>query len=109
MTGCRGAFPRFGPRRLDGLGSLGRLPLAPPSPRGGGQASSLRDSARSSALRFAARYGSSDSLGKASPAPIAPTQGTFVGASHSGIAVRHGRFERGLCPRKPGGGIGRGA
>ncbi len=56
-------------RRLDGAGSLGRLPLAPPSPRGGGQASSLRDSARSSALRIDARYGSSHFALRDTPAP----------------------------------------
>ncbi len=70
MTMRRGAFPRFGPRRLDGLASLGHFRWPPHPPEAGGSPRTLRCSERSSALRFAARYGSSDSLGKASPALV---------------------------------------
>ncbi|MFQ5804571.1 MAG: hypothetical protein ACE5JQ_16905, partial [Candidatus Methylomirabilales bacterium] len=67
----RGALPRFRPPRLDGPGSLGRLRWPPHPPEAGGRLrgpTPLSRSERSGVLRFAARYGSSDSLGKASPA-----------------------------------------
>ncbi len=70
MTCRRGAFPRFGPRHLDGLGSLGHFRWPPHPPEAGGSPRTVRCSERSSALRFAARYGSSDWLEKASPAQV---------------------------------------
>ena len=77
MTTRRGASPRFGPRRLDGQGSLGHLRWPPHPPETGGSPRTVRCSERSSALRFAGRYGSSDSLGKASPARVvAPARRT---------------------------------
>ncbi len=73
MTGRRGAPPRFRPRRLDGVGSLGHLRWPPHPPEAGGSPRTLRCSERFSALCFARRYGSSDSLGKASPASVTST------------------------------------
>jgi len=85
MTGDRSASPRFRPRRLDGVGSLGHLRCSPAFGRGpahppeaGGcprTPTPLGCSVRFSVLRFARRDGSSDSLGKASPVPVSPILG----------------------------------
>ncbi len=67
----RGALPRFRPPRLAGPGSLGRLRSPPHPPAAGGSLRGptlLSRSERFGDLRFAARYGSSDSLGRASHA-----------------------------------------
>ena len=67
----RGALSPLRPPRLDGLSSLGRLRWPPHPPDAGGSPRRpplVAGSERSGVLRFAARYGSSDSLRKASPA-----------------------------------------